>query len=64
MFINIKLFFILELLWGVCGVSAGCLLGNFKPLQVLCINLRSYVSLVRTLSHSEHFVNHPRTKMS
>ena len=35
MFINIKLFFILELLCGVCGVSAGCLLGNFKPFQVL-----------------------------
>jgi len=60
MFINIKLFFILELLCGVCGVSAGCLLGNFKPLRTFC----PYVSLVRTLSHSEHFVNHPRTKMS
>ena len=35
MFINIKLFFILELLWSVCVVSPGCLLGNFKPFQVL-----------------------------
>jgi len=32
MFINIKLFFILELLCGVCVVSPGCLLDNFKPL--------------------------------
>ena len=35
MFINIKLFFISELLCGICGVSARCLLSNFKPFQVL-----------------------------